>query len=62
MSWPTTNMIIRNRPNFAMPAKIELEQGREVFEALSLAAAQRTMRFWSARTRVKTSEGIQALA
>lgn len=62
MSWPTTNMIIRNRPNFAMPTKIELEQGKEVFEALSLAAAQRTMRFWSARTRVKTSEGILALA
>jgi len=62
LSWPTTHMIIRNRPNFAMPARIELEQGKEVFEALSLAAAQRTIRFWSARTAVKTSEGVPALA
>ena len=56
LSWPTTNMIIRNRPNFAIPTKFELEQGKEVFEALSLAAAQRTMRFWSTRTSVKTAE------
>ena len=56
LSWPTTSMIIRNRPNFALPTKVELGQGKEIFEALSLAAAQRTMRFWSARTSVKTQE------
>jgi hypothetical protein len=62
LSWPTTNMVLRNRPNFVMPTKVELGQGKEVFDALSLAAAQRTMRFWSARTSVKTSDGIKALA
>jgi uncharacterized protein (DUF2336 family) len=60
LGWPTTNVVIRNRPNFAMPTKVELQQGKEVFDALSLAAAQRTIRFWSARSSVRTSDGVQA--
>jgi uncharacterized protein (DUF2336 family) len=45
LSWSTTTMIIRNRPECAPATKHELEQGLEVFEALSLSAAQWTVRF-----------------
>lgn len=53
LDWTTTTMIIRNRPNCAPLSRQELEQGREVFETLSLSAAQRTIRFWSARSSAK---------
>jgi hypothetical protein len=46
-------MILRNRPNCVPLTKQELEQGKEVFETLSLSAAQRTIRFWSARSSAK---------
>ena len=55
LSWPTTTMIIRNRKNCPLPSRQELEQGRAVFDELSLSAAQRTMRFWSARGTAKKS-------
>jgi uncharacterized protein (DUF2336 family) len=53
LSWPTTIMIIRNRKNCAPVSRDELDQGRCVFDELSLSAAQRTMRFWSARGTAK---------
>jgi len=53
LSWSTTVMIIRNRKNCPPPTREELEQGRAVFDELSLSAAQRTMRFWSARDVAK---------
>jgi uncharacterized protein (DUF2336 family) len=53
LSWPTTIIVIRNRQNCPPVAREELEQGRSVFEELSLSAAQRTMRFWSARGTAK---------
>src|SRR5262249_12402231 len=53
LSWSTTNMIIRNRKNGPPVSREELEQGRGVFNELSLAAAQRTMRFWAARGAAK---------
>ena len=53
LSWPTTTMIIRNRKNCPPPSREQLEQGRAVFDELSLSAAQRTMRFWAARDAAK---------
>jgi uncharacterized protein (DUF2336 family) len=56
LSWSTTTMLIRNRPGCAPASKQELEQAQEVFEALSLSAAQRTLRFWSARSAAKKDD------
>jgi hypothetical protein len=56
LSWSTTTMVIRNRPGCAPASKQELEQAQEVFEALSLSAAQRTIRFWSARSAAKKDD------
>jgi uncharacterized protein (DUF2336 family) len=53
LDWSTTMMILRNRPRCTPLSKSELEQGREMFETLSLSAAQRTIRFWSARSSAK---------
>ena len=53
LDWSTAVMILRNRPNCVPLTKQELEQGKEVFETLSLSAAQRTIRFWSARSLAK---------
>jgi uncharacterized protein (DUF2336 family) len=62
LSWPTTNVIIRNRKNCPPASREELEQGRSIFNELSLAAAQRTMRFWSARGAAKKPDvGAPAL-
>jgi uncharacterized protein (DUF2336 family) len=61
LSWSTTTMIIRNRRNCPPVGRDELEQGRRIFEELSLSAAQRTMRFWSARGTAK-KPGAAALA
>ena len=60
LSWSTANMIIRNRPNQPQPTRLELEQGKEVFDALSLSAAQRTIRFWSARASSAKADGGRA--
>jgi uncharacterized protein (DUF2336 family) len=47
LNWSTTLMILRNRPKRAPLSKVELEQGKQTFESLSLSAAQRTIKFWS---------------
>lgn len=49
LSWSTTNMIIRHRPNCVLPAQLDFDEAKNVYEAVSLSAAQRTIRFWSAR-------------
>jgi uncharacterized protein (DUF2336 family) len=56
LDWSTTVMILRHRPNCTPLSKQELEQGKEVFETLSLSAAQRTIRFWSARGAAKKAD------
>jgi uncharacterized protein (DUF2336 family) len=56
LSWSTTTMIIRNRPACRPASKQELEQALEAFEALSLSTAQRTIRFWSARSAAKKND------
>ena len=55
LSWSATTMIIRNRPGVPAVTREELEQGKQVFEMLSLTSAQRTMRFWSAQNAAKKS-------
>ena len=45
LDWSTTTQIIRNRPACPPVTERELEQGREVFDALLLSVAQWTIRF-----------------
>lgn len=47
LSWATTMMIIRSRPECPPATAQELEQGHEVFDALLLSVAQWTIRFGS---------------
>lgn len=56
LSWSTTLMSLNTRRGCPRASQRELAQGKEVFDALSLAAAQRTMRFWSARGAAKKSD------
>jgi uncharacterized protein (DUF2336 family) len=56
LNWSTTSMILRNRPHCRPLTKQEFESGREVFEALSLSSAQRTIRFWSARGSARKAD------
>jgi uncharacterized protein (DUF2336 family) len=56
LNWSTTTMILRCRPGCPPLSKIELDQAKEVFETLSLSAAQRTIRFWSARGSAKKAD------
>jgi hypothetical protein len=56
LDWSTTNMILRNRPNCRAATRQELDEGKEVFAALSLSSAQRTIRFWSARGSARKAD------
>jgi uncharacterized protein (DUF2336 family) len=56
LDWSTTNMILRNRPYCRPLTRQELDDGREVFDALSLSSAQRTIRFWSARGSARKAD------
>jgi uncharacterized protein (DUF2336 family) len=56
LNWSTTTMILRCRPGCPPLSKIELDQAKEVFETLSLSAAQRTIRFWSARGSARKAD------
>jgi hypothetical protein len=49
LNWPTTSMVIHNRPGCPPPTQHELEQGQEVFDALILSVAQWTIRFGAER-------------
>jgi len=46
LNWSTTAMIVRHRPGAATLADKELEQGKIMFDALSISVAQRTIRLW----------------
>ncbi|HUN95825.1 MAG TPA: DUF2336 domain-containing protein [Bradyrhizobium sp.] len=50
LNWSTTTMIIRNRPDCAPVSKQQFDQGSQVFDALTLSAAQRTIQFWSTQS------------
>jgi uncharacterized protein (DUF2336 family) len=45
LSWGTTSMVVKNRPNMPQLPAEELEKARETFMSFSLSAAQRTVRF-----------------
>jgi uncharacterized protein (DUF2336 family) len=53
LNWSTTTMIIRNRPACPPATKQELEQGLEVFQAVSLSVAQWTIRYGADRIAAK---------
>ena len=53
LSWSTMTMIIRNRPGCPPVTQRELEQAREVFDALLLSVAQWTIRFGADRMASK---------
>ena len=56
LNWSTTSMIIRNRPGCDPISKPELDRSSEIFEALSLSAAQRTIRLWSTRNAAQGAD------
>lgn len=56
LTWSTTTMIVRNRPNCPPSTDRELEQCVAVFESLLLSVAQWTIRFGSDRILAKKNE------
>ena len=60
LSWSTTTMIVRNRPNCPPSTDRELEQCVAVFESLLLSVAQWTIRFGSDRILAKKNEPVAA--
>ena len=60
LSWSTTTMIVRNRPNCPPSTDRELEQCVAVFESLLLSVAQWTIRFGSDRILAKKTEPAAA--
>jgi uncharacterized protein (DUF2336 family) len=62
VSWSTTTMIVRNRPNCPPSTDRELEQCVVVFESLLLSVAQWTIRWGSDRILAKTNEPAAAPA
>lgn len=62
LSWSTTTMIVRNRPNCPPSTDRELEQCVAIYESLLLSVAQWTVRFGSDRILGKKSEPVAAVA
>ena len=60
LTWSTTTMIVRNRPNCPPSTDRELEQCVAVFESLLLSVAQWTIRFGSDRILAKKNEPAAA--
>ena len=60
LTWSTTTMIVRNRPNCPPSTDRELDQCVAVFESLLLSVAQWTIRFGSDRILAKKSEPAAA--
>ncbi|MCA6114681.1 DUF2336 domain-containing protein [Bradyrhizobium sp. WSM 1738] len=60
LSWSTTTMIVRNRPDCPPSTDRELEQCVAIYESLLLSVAQWTIRFGSDRILGKKSEPIAA--
>jgi uncharacterized protein (DUF2336 family) len=53
LNWQTTLSVVNNRGQTPALSQQELEQGKELFESLSLSVAQRTIRFGSVREFAK---------
>jgi uncharacterized protein (DUF2336 family) len=62
LSWSTTTMIVRMRPDCPPSTDRELEQCVAIYESLLLSVAQWTIRFGSDRILGKKSEPAPALA
>jgi uncharacterized protein (DUF2336 family) len=60
LSWSTTTMIVRNRPNCPPSTDRELEQCVAVFESLLLSVAQWTIRWGSDRILAKKNAPVAA--
>jgi uncharacterized protein (DUF2336 family) len=60
LTWSTTTMIVRNRPNCPPSTDRELEQCVAVFESLLLSVAQWTVRWGSDRILAKKNEPAAA--
>src|SRR5215468_4096641 len=60
LAWATTRAIIRLNPAHSITSEDEFETARQDFQKLSVAAAQRIMRFWQVRSSV-TPAGIPPL-
>ncbi len=60
LNWSTATMIIRNRPGCAPVSKQQLEQGLQVFDALTLSSAQRTIQFWSTQNPAQNAATARA--
>ena len=58
LTWSTTTMIVRNRPNCPPSTDRELEQCVAVFETLLLSVAQWTIRYGSDRILARKSEPV----
>ena len=56
LSWSTMTMIIRNRPGCPPVTQRDLDQAREVFDALLLSVAQWTVRFGADRMAAKKTD------
>jgi hypothetical protein len=59
LDWSTTTQIIRSRPGCPPVTQRELEQGREVFDALLLSVAQWTIRFGGDRMGTASGSGTE---
>jgi len=55
LAWPTTRAIIRLNPAHTMTSEDDFELAKQDFLKLSVAAAQRIMRFWQVRSSVSSS-------
>ena len=62
LSWSTTTMIVRMRPDCPPSTDRELEQCVAIYESLLLSVAQWTIRFGSDRILGKKSEPVAAVA
>lgn len=62
LDWSTTTQIIRTRPECPPVTAQELEQGREVFDALLLSVAQWTIRFGADRIAAENARAGAAKA
>jgi uncharacterized protein (DUF2336 family) len=62
LSWSTTTMIVRYRPNCPPSTDRELEQCVAIYESLLLSVAQWTIRFGYDRILGKKSEPVAAVA
>jgi uncharacterized protein (DUF2336 family) len=52
LAWPTTREIIRLNPAYSTTPEDDFEIAKQDFQKLSIAAAQRIMRFWQVRASV----------